>query len=139
MIVSEETGIISVAAGGKITRNLDGTGLRSVLLRLPLCTYTGFNPIASGPLKGREASLAGGSIPFPLTKAARMASGDPRLSIEERYGDLWTYYYRALWIINDLAAQRLLLPDDANALVNQLLNNILGNKVLPKKEGVPAK
>jgi len=31
VIVSEETGIISSATGGKITRNLDGTGLRAVL------------------------------------------------------------------------------------------------------------
>jgi len=31
VIVSEETGIISSAMGGKITRNLDGTGLRAVL------------------------------------------------------------------------------------------------------------
>jgi diadenylate cyclase len=31
VIVSEETGIVSVAVGGKITRNLDGTGLRAVL------------------------------------------------------------------------------------------------------------
>ena len=31
VIVSEETGIISAAVGGKITRNLDGSALRSVL------------------------------------------------------------------------------------------------------------
>jgi len=31
VIVSEETGIISAAVGGKITRNLDGTSLRSIL------------------------------------------------------------------------------------------------------------
>ncbi len=31
VIVSEETGIISAASGGKITRNLEGTGLRAVL------------------------------------------------------------------------------------------------------------
>ncbi len=31
VIVSEETGIISAAIGGNITRNLDGTGLRSIL------------------------------------------------------------------------------------------------------------
>lgn len=31
VIVSEETGIISSAMGGRITRNLDGTGLRTVL------------------------------------------------------------------------------------------------------------
>ncbi len=31
VIVSEETGIISAAIGGNITRNLDGTGLRTIL------------------------------------------------------------------------------------------------------------
>lgn len=31
VIVSEETGIISAAIGGKITRNLDGTALRTIL------------------------------------------------------------------------------------------------------------
>jgi diadenylate cyclase len=31
VIVSEETGIISAAIGGAITRNLDGTGLRTIL------------------------------------------------------------------------------------------------------------
>lgn len=31
VIVSEETGIISAAVGGTITRNLDGTGLRAIL------------------------------------------------------------------------------------------------------------
>jgi diadenylate cyclase len=31
VIVSEETGIISAAIGGKITRNLDGAGLRTIL------------------------------------------------------------------------------------------------------------
>ncbi len=112
-------------------------GLRSVLQQLPLGTYTGWNPIPSGPLKGREASLAAGYIPFPQTKAQRIASGDPRLSIEERYGDLWTYYFMALNVINKLASQRLLLANDANLLVNQLLNNILANKVLPKKDVDP--
>jgi diadenylate cyclase len=34
VIVSEETGTISAAVGGKITRNLDGTGLRNVLQKV---------------------------------------------------------------------------------------------------------
>ncbi|GAB4259327.1 MAG: diadenylate cyclase CdaA [Deferrisomatales bacterium] len=34
IVVSEETGAISVVLNGKITRNLDGAGLRRVLLRL---------------------------------------------------------------------------------------------------------
>jgi hypothetical protein len=85
-------------------------GLKSLLMRLPLGTYTAWDPIPTGPLKGRERSLAAGYVPFALTKAQRTASGDPRRSIEERYGDLWSYYYQAIWIVNDLAGQRLLLP-----------------------------
>ena len=61
-------------------------GVKSVLLQAPLGTYTSWNPIASGPLKGNEGSLAAGYIPFAMTKAERLASGDPRRSVEERYG-----------------------------------------------------
>src|SRR5882762_8380710 len=61
-------------------------GVRSVLLQAPLGTYTSWNPVASGPLKGNEGNLAAGYIPFSVTKAARLASGDPRRSVEERYG-----------------------------------------------------
>ena len=73
-------------------------GVKSVLHPLPLGTYTAWNPIASGPLKGREASLSAGYIPFAKTKAERVASGDPRPSIEERYPSLWVYYYSAVQI-----------------------------------------
>jgi hypothetical protein len=114
-------------------------GVKSLLMRLPLGTYTAWDPIPTGPLKGRERSLAAGYVPFALTRAQRMASGDPRRSIEERYGDLWGYYYQAVWIVNDMAGQRLLLADDANALINQLLNNILNNKILPKYDDVSGK
>ena len=60
--------------------------MRSVLLEVPLGTYTGWNPIARGFFKGHIQSLGGGYIPFAKTKAQRLASGDPRLSLEERYG-----------------------------------------------------
>ena len=35
--------------------------------------------------KGKICNYAGGMIPFAKTKAERMANGDPRLSLEERY------------------------------------------------------
>ena len=109
-------------------------GLKSLLHRLPLGTYTGWNPIGSGPLKGREASLAAGYIPFAKTKAERTAKGDPRLSIEERYPNLIGYYLQALSEVQNLVQQRLLLPEDANRLVNQLLNDMLASGLLPKRE-----
>ena len=52
-------------------------GVKSMLYAMPLGTYTGWNPIATGPLKGREGSLASGYVPFPRTAAERIALGDP--------------------------------------------------------------
>ncbi len=114
-------------------------GVKSLLMSLPLGTYTAWNPIASGPLFGREASLSAGYVPFPATKAARIAANDPRLSIEERYGNLWAYYFLALDHANRLIAQGYLLPDDANLLINQVLNNIYANGILPKVLKAPPK
>lgn len=110
----------------------DVIGVKSLLLQMPLGTYTNWNPIATGVLKGQEASLAAGYIPFAKTTADRTASGDPRLSIEERYPSLWYYYYFAQQKANALVVQLYLLPDDANRLINQLLNNMLASNLLPK-------
>jgi hypothetical protein len=110
-------------------------GIKSLLMRLPLGTYTAWNPIAAGPLKGREASLAAGYVPFAKTKADRLASGDSRLSIEERYSSLWLYYLYAINETNIMVQERFLLPDDAAVLVNQLLNNMLASNLLPKRVG----
>lgn len=106
-------------------------GLKSVLVRVPLGTYTGWNPIASGVLKGRERPLGGGYIPFAKTKAERLASGDPRLSIEERYPNLWAYYSAAAAAAADLVTRRLLLPDDAVRLLKQVLTDMESSKLLP--------
>ena len=92
--------------------------------RMPLGTYTGWNPIPSGPLKGRERSLAAGYVPFARTKAERLAAGDPRLSIEERYASPFAYYAAAAAQAQDLVKQRLLLPDDALRLLKQLMTDL---------------
>jgi hypothetical protein len=105
-------------------------GVPSLLLRLPLGTYTGWNPIPSGALKGRERSLAGGYIPFAKTKADRLAKGDPRLSIEERYPSAAAYYAAALKQANDLVQQRFLLPEDAVRLLNQMMTELGASNLL---------
>ena len=81
-------------------------GMPSLLQRVPVGTYTGWNPIPTGPLKGRERSLAAGYIPFEKTKAERIASGDSRLSIEERYPTAEAYYAAAIRSANDLVQAR---------------------------------
>jgi len=107
-------------------------GLRSVLQRMPLGTYTGWNPIATGIFKGQEQNLAGGYLPFAKTKADRLANGDPRLSIEERYPNLWGYLYNSMQIANSLVAQRYWLAEDAQRTINRLLNDMLSSGLLPK-------
>ena len=54
-------------------------GLRSPDIAVPLGTYTGW-------LSGNPVSGAGVYAPFARTRAERESSGDPRPSIEERYG-----------------------------------------------------
>ena len=111
-------------------------GVRSLLHRLPLGTYTAWAPIASGPLQGREASLASGYIPFAKTRAERLASRDPRPSIEERYPNLWAYYARATAESNKLVRDRLMLPDDAARQLRRVLSDMLASGLLPSK-GLP--
>ena len=94
-------------------------GVRSVLLEAPLGTYTGWNPIARGFFKGQIQPLGGGFIPFARTKALRLAAGDPRLSLEERYGTHDAYVARVKAAAARAVAERFLLQDDADRLVGQ--------------------
>ena len=71
--------------------NADGNeivGVASVLHQAPLGTYTGWNVTAGGFFKGQPCGggLTDGYVPFAKTKAERLASNDPRPSLEERYG-----------------------------------------------------
>jgi hypothetical protein len=106
-------------------------GVRALLLQVPLGTYTGWNPVSSGVLKGQECQLQAGTIPFARTKAERMAKGDPRPSLEERYGNLSHYYSLAVEAANKLVAQRFLLPTDAEREIRQMLNDMLKSGALP--------
>ncbi len=59
---------------------------------VPVATYTGWRLRSDAAGAPNElVSLSGSYIPFPLTKSAREKSGDPRLSLEERYGTLDRY------------------------------------------------
>lgn len=97
--------------------NETGGGVPSVQHLVPLGTYLGWNVLAKGYGAGGPCGFAGGFIPFAATKAERLAKGDPRLSLEERYGSHAGFVAR----VRSLAAQRVrqgwLLPDDAARLV----------------------
>jgi len=79
-------------------------GVASVLHQVPLGTYTGWNTVASGFYKGHILTNTGAYIPFAKTKTERLASGDPRPSLEERYHNSHAGYVAAVKKAADNAA-----------------------------------
>jgi hypothetical protein len=58
------------------------------------------------------APLFGSTLVFPRDPAERAAKGDPRRSIEERYGSLDAYLRKVQVAASDLVTQGLLLDED---------------------------
>lgn len=94
-------------------------GVASTLHQVPLGTYTGWNTNASGFYKGHIRTNTGAVIPFAKTKAERLASGDPRPSLEERYGTHEKYVAQVRAATERLVRGRYLLQDDADRLIAQ--------------------
>jgi hypothetical protein len=92
----------------------DIAGIRMPEVTVPVATYTGWALRADG-LDGCDA--AGQKIAFAKTKAERLAAGDPRPSIEERYADHAAYVTLVTRAAQDLKAQRLLLDEDVAATI----------------------
>ena len=92
-------------------------GVPVVLLQAPLGTYLGWNVTATGFHKGKVCNYQGGWIPFAKTRAERLANGDPRLSLEERYGTHANYVSIVRAAAGRIVAQGFLLQADADALI----------------------
>jgi hypothetical protein len=92
-------------------------GVRSAVLQAPLGTYLGWNYRAAGYGEGDLCDNAGGFIPFANSKAERLKSGDPRLSLEERYGSHDGYVATVRKAAERLAQERLMLPEDVEGAV----------------------
>jgi hypothetical protein len=110
----------------------DIAGIRLPEVQVPLATYTGW-ALRAAPQNNDGCEGSGQYIPFPKTKADRLESGDPRLSIEERYGNVETYSSMLQNAIDVLVKSGLLLPFDAKAALSKNLDNVLRNNLLPKK------
>jgi hypothetical protein len=105
----------------------------SVLFEAPLGTYVGWNIVPPpGPYAGQQDSLSGGFWPFPDTVAARQAAGDPRPSLEERYGSHAGYVCVVTAAANRQIEQGFLLVSDASTLVGfASASNVLGPPFTP--------
>ena len=111
----------------------DIAGIRLPDVTVPLATYAGWS-LRSGVWANDGCEGSGQSVPFPQTKDARLASGDPRLSIQERYGSFAGYYFSLLFAINDMVGRRFMLAEDAPAAFNTGLQKVLapGSSLKPQ-------
>lgn len=87
---------------------------------VPVGTYTGWNPRRAemGP-EHQLISLAGSFIPFAATKAERMKTNDPRLSVQERYGTHTEYLRQLESECRRLEARGLLLAEDTDRIMQR--------------------
>jgi hypothetical protein len=95
-------------------------GIRAVELEAPLATFTGWNTRhpdtgAAGDLM----SMNGSTLPFPLTKADREKSGDPRLSIAERYASKAAYLEKVRESARRMIGERHMLAEDLEGVVER--------------------
>jgi hypothetical protein len=134
-------------------------GVPTVLRDAPLGTYLGWNITAGSadtsfydgrPFHaGQVCNYVGGMVPFAKTKAQRVAAGDPRLSLEERYKTHAGYVAAVKAAADNAACRGYLLaagpakdgsmpkcstpipvgfPDDWAALVNQAIDSNVCNQ-----------
>jgi hypothetical protein len=109
-------------------------GVPSVLHQAPLGTYLGWNRTADGFFKGQGCGFAGGYWPFPKTRADRLRTNDPRLSVEERYGTLEGYVCAVRQAAESAVRERFLLRVDADRLIAEAAASV----VLPSRDSSSA-
>lgn len=102
----------------------DIAGIRLPDIAVPLATYTGWNLRDEMHGAGGVLSrLDGMFVPLAKTKAERLSSGDPRLSIEERYASRDEYLGKLAQAGIELYNDRLLLAEDVLAIIDRATVN----------------
>jgi len=95
---------------------IDLAGVHQIESRVPLGTSTGWNlrsPAHRGP--NNLCVLTGSYFPFAATAAERLLSGDPRPSLQERYGSHQGFVNAVEKAADELVKERFLLEVDADA------------------------
>ena len=100
------------------------SGIRLPDIAVPLATQAGWNyRDASIGAPDRLAGEIGSYIPFARTKAERDRSGDPRRSIEERYGNRDEYVGKFAASALDLVERGYLLQEDVADLLKHAVEH----------------
>jgi len=101
----------------------DVPGIRGPQLEVPLATYTGWNFRLPGQAENAMAAVYGSYLPFARTREERIATGDPRPSIEERYGSRARYVRLVTLACQRLVEERLILEEDADRFVESAMSD----------------
>lgn len=98
----------------------DVNGVRLPELQAPLATYTGWNlrdPSIGAP--EQRISFLGSFLPFAKTAGERKKTGDPRLSVAERYKSREEYMGKFSEAAMELVRERFLLREDLAAILER--------------------
>lgn len=95
----------------------DVAGVRPLQIRVPIGTNTGWNVRAREHREPNLCGLTGAFFPFAETRAERLAQGDPRPSLEERYRNHEGFVSAVASAVDALVRERMLLSEDADALL----------------------
>jgi hypothetical protein len=119
-VISRQPPLIRCTLPSRVPRvDRDGnetSGVSSIYLQVPLGTYTGWKLATAGYGRGGSCGFSGRFIAFARTRAERSASGDPRLSLEERYGDHAAFVAKVREAVARQMAEGWLLADDAQEI-----------------------
>ena len=95
----------------------DVAGIRMPYLEVPLAKHTGWSLLFDGAGFPDSCGQHGQFFPFANTKTERLAAGDPRPSIEERYHTPEKYVKKVAHAAKKLVHDRLLLEEDEERIV----------------------
>jgi hypothetical protein len=94
-------------------------GIRLPPVEAPVATTTGRALRRDGFSENEGCEADGQHIPFKTTKAERLAVGDPRRSLEERYKNHDGYVQAVTKAAEKLQKQRFLLPEDVQRYIDE--------------------
>jgi hypothetical protein len=104
--------------------NNDKGMLRLPAIAVPVGTYTGWNlRDQSMGAENELTMLLGAEIPFAKTKGDRLAVGDPRRSLLERYRNFEDYLAQFQRAAEQLVQERHLLAEDVPRLLERAKRN----------------
>ena len=98
-------------------------GIRLPSVAVPVATTTGWALRGEGYALNDGCEGSGQTIPFPRTQSERVTSGDPRLSLEERYGTHGDYVEAVTQAARRLMDERLLLERDVQRYIKEAANS----------------